>query len=303
MGRRRLTPLLVSAALITALIGSATPAAATVPTGFVDELVATVGAPTALAFTPDGRLLITTQSGTVRVFRAARLLATPALNLGTTGANVLCSNSERGLLGITVDPQFASNGFVYLYYTFRKGGACPAGNATNPVNRVSRFTMTGNTITFSDRARAHRQHPFVRREPQRGRRSVRQGRPALHQRRRRWVRLPGRHPVRGIQLALPGDVTTCSARSCASPATGAIPAGNPYQGAGTARCNVTGSTTVGTICQETFSWGLRNPFRMAFDPNAAGTLFHINDVGQGTWEEIDLGTAGADYGWNVCEGF
>ena len=57
-----------------------------------------------------------------------------------------------------------------------------------------------------------------------------------------------------------------------------------------------------TKCQETFAWGLRNPFRFAFDPNAAGTRFYINDVGQATWEEIDLGQAGADYGWNVREG-
>ena len=46
------------------------------------------------------------------------------------------------------------------------------------------------------------------------------------------------------------------------------PAGNPWQGAGTARCNVTGRTTSGTRCQETFAWGLRNPFRIAFDPNS-----------------------------------
>ena len=41
---------------------------------------------------------------------------------------------------------------------------------------------------------------------------------------------------------------------------------------------------------------------MAFDPNAAGTRFFINDVGDITWEEVDLGTAGADYGWSLREG-
>jgi PKD repeat protein len=74
-------------------------------------------------------------------------------------------------------------------------------------------------------------------------------------------------------------------------------------GADSARCNVTGRTDPGKICQETYSWGLRNPFRIAFDPNASGTRFYINDVGQDTWEEIDAAQAGADYGWNVREGF
>lgn len=48
--------------------------------------------------------------------------------------------------------------------------------------------------------------------------------------------------------------------------------------------------------------GLRNPFRMAFDPDSSTTRFNINDVGQNSWEEIDAGKKGADYGWNHCEG-
>jgi PKD repeat protein len=59
---------------------------------------------------------------------------------------------------------------------------------------------------------------------------------------------------------------------------------------------------VGSTCQEIFAMGLRNPFRIAFDPNAAATRFFINDVGQNIWEEIDLGARGADYGWNLREG-
>ena len=84
--------------------------------------------------------------------------------------------------------------------------------------------------------------------------------------------------------------------------TGGIPPTNPFQGAGTARCNVTGRTTAGNKCQETFAWGFRNPFRIAFDPNTTATRFFVNDVGEGTWEEVDEGQAGADYGWNVREG-
>jgi glucose/arabinose dehydrogenase len=77
---------------------------------------------------------------------------------------------------------------------------------------------------------------------------------------------------------------------------GDIPATNPYRGTDSARCNTTGRTGAGKKCQETFAWGLRNPFRMAFDPNASHTRFFINDVGQNAREEIDQGKAGADYG-------
>ena len=52
--------------------------------------------------------------------------------------------------------------------------------------------------------------------------------------------------------------------------------------------------------EEIWALGLRNPFTFAVEPNSG--RIHINDVGQGTWEEINLGTAGANYGWPVCEG-
>ena len=82
---------------------------------------------------------------------------------------------------------------------------------------------------------------------------------------------------------------------------GAIPSGNPWQAGSDARCNTTGFVASTARCMETFAWGLRNPFRFAFDPNTAGRFF-INDVGQNQWEEIDNGVVGADYEWNVVKG-
>ena len=298
MNRRRYPSLVIVSFVIVALVGAAMTASAVVPPNFVDELVASVGSPTALAFTPDGRLLITTQQGLVRVVDAnGNLLATPALNLGTGGQNVLCSNSERGLLGLTVDPQFATNGFVYAYYTFNKNNNC----SVAPVNRVVRFTMTSNTISFAS------QLLLV---------------DNIHS-------TAGNHNAGDVQFGKDGNLYISvgdggcdflNTNNCAG-ANGAarrrnhllgkilritkdgnIPAGNPYTGAGTARCNTTGIIADTLICQETYSWGLRNPFRFAMDPNAAGTRFYINDVGQNLWEEIDLGTAGGDFGWNACEG-
>jgi hypothetical protein len=84
---------------------------------------------------------------------------------------------------------------------------------------------------------------------------------------------------------------------------GDIPPDNPFSGQGTVRCASTGGVTPGNICQEIFASGVRNPWRITFDPNAERTRFLINDVGQDTWEEIDEGLAGADYGWNIREGY
>jgi glucose/arabinose dehydrogenase len=265
-------------------------AAATVPAGFTDTLLFNLGSPTALAFTPDGRLLVTTQGGQLRVYKNGALLATPALTIAS-----ICSNSERGLLGVAVDPVFATNGYVYLFYTFAlPGGGC--------VNRVSRFTFgAGDTIdpvtelVLLDN----------------------------------MMSTAGNHNAGDVHFGPDGYLyvtigdggcdyaspTQCGGSNDASrdqhvllgkvlriTKDGNVPPTNLFLGAGTARCNTTGQTTPGNKCQETFAWGLRNPFRIAFDPNAAGTRFFINDVGQGAWEEIDDGHAGFDYGWNCREG-
>src|SRR5258706_147609 len=175
---RRLPTLGLILAVALALAGTT---AAAPPAGFSDTPVAPVASPTALAFTPDGRLLITSQTGQLRVFENSTL--TTALDLGPGGLNVL----QGKILRITRD--------------------------------------------------------------------------------------------------------------------GGIPPDNPWTGADSARCNVNGHTDTTKKCQEVFARGLRNPFRFAFDPTAAGTRFFINDVGESTWEEIDEGQAGADYGWAVREGF
>ena len=73
-----------------------------------------VASPTALAFTPDGRMLITTQPGSSRLHRR-RAPRHAALDLAAR--RMLCDTFERGLLGVAVDPDFATNRFIYLYYT------------------------------------------------------------------------------------------------------------------------------------------------------------------------------------------
>jgi glucose/arabinose dehydrogenase len=68
---------------------------------------------------------------------------------------------------------------------------------------------------------------------------------------------------------------------------GSVPADNPF------------FNTAGAY-KAVWAYGLRNPFTFAIQPGSG--RIHINDVGQSTWEEIDLGTAGANYGWPGSEG-
>jgi glucose/arabinose dehydrogenase len=281
---------------------------AAVPAGFTDALVASPSSPTDVIFTPDGRMLVTSQGGTLSVFNPQNgtLLATAITFPGTQ----ICSNSERGLLGVAVDPAFASNGFVYLYYTHRKpGGDCstPAGSpitSLTAANRVSRFTMSGNTLAAGSEVVLIDEMPSPGGNHNAG--DLGFGKDGYL-----YITIGdggcdyagggcgGSNDASRDQFKLTGKILRIAVNPDGSTS---IPPSNPFQGAGTARCALTGGTTPGNKCQETFAWGLRNPFRFAFDPNAAATRLFINDVGQNTREEIDLGQAGADYGWNCREG-
>jgi glucose/arabinose dehydrogenase len=297
---RRIALLFGCLAVMTAGLGSVERplrAAPLLPSGFSDELVASVDAPTAIAFTPDGRMLVTTQPGTLRVVQGGTLVPSPAVDLSAR----VCANSERGLLGVAVDPSFATNHYIYLYYTFKNHSVCETNTANAPVNRVSRFVLSDNNVVDPSR-----EDILIDNIPS----------PAgnhnggdLHFGKDGYLYVSvgdggcdyagsgcaGANDAARDQHVLVGKVLRVTR-------DGGIPPNNPFQGSDSARCNSTGRTTPGNKCRETFAWGLRNPFRMAFDPNASSTRFYINDVGQNAWEEIDLGQPGADYGWNIREG-
>lgn len=113
--------------------------AATLPPGFTETQVAEGLNPTTMTFAPDGRLFLCEKQGLLRVIDGDKLLPEPLLDIS---AKVDAWN-ERGLLSVCFDPEFARTGWIYVYYTHNRK---PENKArTNSNNRISRFTVKGNT--------------------------------------------------------------------------------------------------------------------------------------------------------------
>ena len=112
--------------------------AATLPPGFVETKVAEGLNPTTMSFAPDGRLFLCEKQGLLRVIDGDKLLPQPVLDI-TSKADAW---NERGLLSVCFDPEFARNGWIYVYYTHNREPGKKDRTSSN--NRVSRFTLKGN---------------------------------------------------------------------------------------------------------------------------------------------------------------
>lgn len=281
---------------------------ATVPPGFTDTLVANIseaaGGGTALAFTPDNRMLVTTQAGQVLLHDSNGLAISTALDFRTQWpARRICSDLERGLLGIATDPNFVFNKYIYLYYTAVVAPAaftdCDGGegrNSPNVVNRVSRFTLVGTTIPTTTEQILVDNIRSLGAAHNGG--DLNFGKDGL-------LYISTGDGGSGGDLSQARD--TLNGKILRVNSDGTAAAGNPwFAEAGSRRCGQPGPQNYPASgnCQEILSYGLRNPFRFAMDPTTSGDAvrFFINDVGQDVWEEVNVGQVGANYGWNVREG-
>ena len=247
------------------LIGSAAHGA-TLPSGFAETRIATgIASPTAMSVAPDGRLFVSEQGGRLRVIKNGALLATPFLTLNVD------SSGERGLLGVAFDPNFATNNFVYVYYT----------TAAAPVhNRVSRFTASASN---ADVVAAGSEVQLLNLPNLSSATNHNGG--AIH------FGTDGKLYISVGDNANSGNsqvLTTTLGKFLRINADGSIPADNPFV-----------SQTSG-INKAIWARGLRNPFNFAVD--RANGRIHINDVGENTWEEVNLASAGVNFGWPQTEG-
>lgn len=266
-----------AATLGVAVAGAPAAGAIPVPEGFTDELVAPVATPTGLAELGDGRILVLSKPGSATIVSPDGT-AVPALQIP---AAEICSSGEQGLLGAAV-----AGTRVFLYITV-PGTSCAGGSATNEVRE---YRLAGDQLTYV--------------------RDVISG----------METSATNHNGGDLHIAADGFLYIANGDGGATPTwaqdrfrlngkisrvtlDGEIPTTNPFA-VGGVRC-ATGPAKSGQTCAEIYALGLRNPFRMAFDEDAAAAgqvQFRINDVGDGSWEEIDESAAGANYGWPTREG-
>ncbi len=177
------------------------------------------------------------------------------------------ANGERGLLGVAFHPNFATNGRVYVYYTV---------SLPSPHNRVARYVADGDTALTAETLIADLPNLSGATNHNGG---------AIH------FGLDGKLYVAVGENANPPNsqtLTTVLGKILRFNDDGTIPGDNPFL-----------ATTTGQN-QAIWAMGLRNPFTFAVHPVSGRIL--IDDVGQSTWEEIDEGIAGANYGWPTTEG-
>lgn len=83
--------------------------------------------PWSIAFLPNKDMIVSERSGKLRLVKGGALVPEPIANVPTS------ADKESGLLGIALHPKFEENGFLYAYYTVKKGG--------RPVNQIARYVL------------------------------------------------------------------------------------------------------------------------------------------------------------------
>jgi hypothetical protein len=177
------------------------------------------------------------------------------------------SVGERGLLGVAFDPNFTLNHYIYLYHTVP---------GTPAHNRVVRFIANGDVALAGSRVTLLDLDPLSTAPNHNG--------GALHF-----------GPDGKLYIAVGDNAKGSNSQNLSNllgkilriNPNGSIPTDNPFIQSTAAR-------------PEIWALGLRNPFTFAF--RGTTSFMYINDVGESTWEEIDLGQAGANYGWPATEG-
>jgi len=258
--------------------------------GFANERVASgFSAPIGFVFAPDGRIFVWEKGGRVRIFKNGALLSTPFVDISSH----VNTSGDRGLLGLALDPNFESNGFVYLAYVFEN-----AGNPTSTAARTERVTRVQADPNNKDRALASETVIL-------GSKSTlpcNPGEDCLQDD-------VNAHTIDHLLFGPDGKLylSAGDGGDWRAATTGSVRAQNLDSLNGKIlRINPDGSAPgdnpfdngTNTPHSKVYDYGLRNAYRYTFGPN--GEMI-IGDVGWASYEEINIGR-GKNFGWPCYEG-
>jgi len=245
----------------------------------LERVVEGLEAPLLVANAGDGsdRLFVVEQAGRIRVVRDGRLAREPFLDI----SGRISAGGERGLLGLAFHPSFGrGDQRLFVNYTDRDGNTVVASyRASEP--------SADRADPGSEEVLLRIEQPFANHNG---------GALAFGTDGRLYIATgdggSGGDPLDSGQRldTLLGKILRIDVDRADGGLPYAIPPDNPFVGRPDAR-------------PEIWAYGLRNPWRMSFDP-ATDELW-IGDVGQGSWEEIDRlapAAGGANFGWNRMEG-
>ena len=186
--------------------------------------------------------------------------------------------NEEGLLGLAFDPDYRENGYLYVYYS---------------VADPSRSVLARFSIDEEDTDVADPESEVIIMEVAQPYANHNAGQLAFGPDGYFYIGLGdgggSGDPMGNAQnlSTVLGSILRIDVNGLSAPGDYAIPADNPFMGTEDAR-------------EEIWAFGLRNPWRFSFDLETG--LLWAADVGQNLWEEIDIITKGANYGWNIMEG-
>jgi YVTN family beta-propeller protein len=227
----------------------------------VETFVPNAAFPTALAFAPDGRVFYNElRTGKIRIVKNGVLQPDPFYQFTVAG------EPETGLLGLTLDPSFAQNHYVYVFYTQVDAPGTANGGPHGP-NQLVRLTDVGGKGTQLT--------PILRDLPSN----------SIHNAGRIRFGPDGKLYVslgETDHQQLSQDLSSLAGKILRINADGSVPSDNPFVGQRGRR-------------PEIWAYGLRNVFGFDFHPTT-GEIF-ATENGPGDNDEIDLITRGSNYGW------
>ena len=186
--------------------------------------------------------------------------------------------NEEGLLGLVFGSDYQENGYFYVYYS-----------AADPSRSVvSRFSLDEEDTDVADP-----ESEVIIMEVAQPFSNHNAGQLAFGPDGYLYIGLgdggSAGDPLGNGQnlVTLLGSILRIDVSGLSAPGDYEIPADNPFVGTTGAR-------------EEIWAFGLRNPWRFSFDAETG--LLWAGDVGQSSWEEIDIIAKGANYGWNIMEG-